>query len=194
MLAFDCETTGLLRTTSSRPIQLGWVVLDAEGRETEAREVLLKTVEVVPPESSKIHKITTERLRSDGVDPAPALDEFLLAARQVLAAGGLLVAHNAAFDVEMVRRACADCGLQSIRTNDVFCTMTHSTARCELPPFRYGAYKYPKLSELAESLELDYDAAALHGALADARLTTRAYLKGVERMWFAASQPIGSRA
>ena len=161
-------------------------MLDAEGRETEAREVLLKTVEVVPPESTKIHKITTERLRSDGVDPAPALAEFLLAARQVLAAGGLLVAHNAAFDVAMVRRACADCGLRqdAIRPNDVFCTMTHSTAKCELPPFRYGSFKWPKLTELAESLELDYDAAALHGALADARLTARAYLKGVEWMWW----------
>jgi len=184
-LVFDCETTGLLKDEKSRPIQLGWVVLDGEGVELEAHQILLRTVSEVPLEATKIHRITTEQLMADGVKPRPALELFIFAATEVLRNGGCIVAHNAAFDVEMLRRACVDCHLEyTLDAKDVLCTMKRSTALCKCEPFRYGSYKWPKLVELADRLGIEYDASLLHGALADTRLTAKAYLAGKAQNWW----------
>ena len=184
-LVFDTETSGLLKDQKARPIQLGWVVLDRGGVELDAHEVLLKTVSEVPIAATNIHRISTEKLMVDGVQPRPALELFLCAANEVLGNGGCIVAHNAAFDVEMLRRACVDCQLEyTLDAKDVLCTMKRSTALCKCEPFRYGTYKWPKLIELADRLGIEYDASLLHGALADTRLTAKAYLAGKAQNWW----------
>jgi len=183
-LVFDCETTGL--DSSARPIQLGWVILNDEGVEEEAHEYLMKTVTDVPVAASNIHGITTEQLFEQGVDPVTVLNAFGMARSQIRAGGGRLVSHNAVFDVKMLRRVYSDYGIEEgvIQLGEVFCTMRESTARCQLGPRRYNTYKWPKLQELADTLGLEYDVTALHGALADARLTARAYTAGGQRGWW----------
>lgn len=184
-LVFDCETTGLLKDPKSRPIQLGWVLLDMEGREHTSKEYLLKTVTEVPLESTKVHGITTETLLKNGVSPKDPLQEFLDVTKEVIQGGGCIVAHNSAFDVEMLRRACVDRSVEyTLGVKDVFCTMSQSTLQCKLEPFRYGTFKWPRLTELADILGIKYDSSTLHGALADTRLTAQAYLAGRKSGWW----------
>ena len=159
--------------------------MNDEGVEQEAHEYLMKTVADVDAASSIIHGITTEQLFEQGVDPVLVLNAFGLARSTIRARGGRIVSHNAAFDCKMLSRVYSDYGIEgAIQLCDVFCTMRESTARCRLGPRRYNTYKWPRLGELADALGLEYDVTTLHGALADARLTARAYAAGETAGWW----------
>ena len=191
-LVFDCETTGFLSSPEARPIQLGWVVLDDTGKEQEAHEFLMKTVDNIPAKATEIHGIDTKTLLEKGLDPKNILITFGVATDRIQKGGGRIVAHNADFDVNMLRRVYRDYDIEqymNVSNANVFCTMKESTAWCKLRPIRYNKYKWPKLQELADTLGIEYDLSALHGARADARLTGRAYMAGVESKWWVLASP-----
>lgn len=186
-LVFDCETTGLMQSLQARPIQLGWIVLNDAGEEQDSYEFLIKTVEHVPIIASAIHKIDTQKLLEYGLNPPDVLKKFGLAIDQIQKVGGRIVAHNADFDVNMLRRVYNDYNItehMNINIENVFCTMKESTKWCKLPPMKYNTYKWPKLYELANALDIHYDSSILHGAREDARLTGKAYMAGVISGWW----------
>jgi DNA polymerase-3 subunit epsilon len=95
----DLETSGL-NTKRHRILQLGMVVVDADGSVVDQWSSLVKLrwpLQRVGPTS--IHGITRSTLRG-----APTLDEALdeLGARMN---GAVFTAHNAAFDSEFIARA-----------------------------------------------------------------------------------------
>ena len=182
LLVFDTETSGL--GASDRPFEIGYIRIE-NGLETLAHSALLKSVEEIHPRASEVNGITMERLAAEGKDPKDELERFFAVVREVLKDGGVLVAHNASFDVKMLARLARDVGVNCPLANaTVFCTMKSSTNQCQLPPFRFGSYKYPKLSELADALKVVYDPDVLHGAVQDCRLTARCYLEAVKQGWW----------
>lgn len=181
-MTFDTETSGL--GSHDRPVELGYIRLD-NGLEILSHSALLKSVEEIHPRAAEINGISMERLAAEGKDPKDELQRFFAVVREVLEDGGVLVAHNAEFDVKMLARLAGDVGLDCPLTKaNVFCTMRRSINQCQLEPFRFGSWKYPKLVELANTLGVVYDPTVLHGAVQDCRLTARCYLEAAKQGWW----------
>lgn len=100
---FDCETTGVpakgLKWDADfnqfpHVVQLAWAFGDKE------RSFIIKPDNYeIPPETTAIHGITTERAIAEGVPFAEVIDEFLADA----AAAPLVCAHNIYFDTSMLK-------------------------------------------------------------------------------------------
>lgn len=181
-LVFDTETTGLPRSWNApvtdtdnwpRIVQLAWQFLDEEGKVlAEANRIIRPDGFEIPPESSMVHGITTERARCEGI----ALRDALLEFADVLSVAKSLIAHNMNFDErvigsEFIRETLPRDFLEAI---DKVCTMQSSTEYCGLPG-PYG-YKYPKLDQLHVCLfDEGFDGA--HDALNDVRACARCYFE-----------------
>jgi DNA polymerase III epsilon subunit family exonuclease len=95
---FDCETTGT-DVTEDEIVSLALIRLDGDGREESRYTVLVRPSRPIPAEATAVHGI------SDGdVERAP---RFAQIAPELLALLGeaVFVAHNASFDLGMLRRA-----------------------------------------------------------------------------------------
>lgn len=170
-LFFDTETTGLPRSWNApvtaldnwpRLVQIAWLQYDATGKMVaEGNYIIYPEGFSIPHEASKIHGISTERAKDEGVALKKVLEEFAW----LVNASNFLVAHNMGFDEKIV-------GAEFLRekiTNSLFqterlCTMKASTNYCQLPG-NYG-YKWPKLSELHIKL-FDVDFQEAHNAAVD---------------------------
>ena len=173
VLAFDTETTGLTGVV----IQVGAVGLDAEGRELLSHAWLVRP----PPGwrvergAQRVHGISDEQLAREGLDAHDGLAAFARLATAANAAGVPLVAHNASFDVRALRRTLEAIGAAPVPL-DATCTMQKSRAVAKK---MFGATRAMKNAELYEALCGPVPAdARLHDAVADARLTARAFLAG----------------
>jgi len=154
ILFFDTETNGKpLRYGAPmtevdnwpRITQLAYIVTDGNGN------VIHSFSELVKPDGWTIPKEqffidnghSTERCEKEG---KPIIDVLMRFIHQ-LSSVDLMVAHNMAFDKNIV-------GAEMIRANvrpenkpSQFCTMLASTPICKIPAPR-GGYKWPKLEEL----------------------------------------------
>ena len=98
VLVFDTETTGL---KPAIVCQLGFALHTTSGQCQRESGPLLQ----LPPGgyitrgAQKVHSISNHDCRARGVAAVPCLLKFLDLAREVASEGGLVVAHNAAFDV-----------------------------------------------------------------------------------------------
>jgi DNA polymerase-3 subunit epsilon len=112
-------------------------------------------------DAGAVNGLTTDRLRIEGLPVWVPLLLFAEGVRQ----GRTIVAHNAEFDLAIMRGELRRRGmdLEEVRS---FCTMNASTSVCKLPG-RKG-YKWPKLSEAYEYF-FDKPVENAHSALSDAR-------------------------
>ena len=95
---FDCETTGT-DVTEDEIVSLALIRLDRDGREESRYTVLVRPTRPIPAEATAVHGI------SDGdVEQAP---RFAQIAPELLGLLGeaVFVAHNASFDLGMLRHA-----------------------------------------------------------------------------------------
>lgn len=184
-LFFDTETNGLPRDYKAhysdtknwpRIVQLAWILTDYEG------QALQKSCDIIKPEGfvipdDMIHGISHQRAIDEGIKLRAALMNFSLAMRQA----DVLVCHNSAFDSPIV--ACEMIRVNGIYSADMLykkpaiCTMESSTNFCSIPsPYKAGAYKWPRLTELHEKLFNEgFDGA--HDALADVKATVRCFFE-----------------
>jgi len=103
-LVVDVETTGLPEKksgkedySSCRLVQIAWIKFTCEGQLQETKSFLTKTIPI-PPEITKIHKITDDDVKQNGVDVQIALNEFMTDIRN----SRLIVAHNIIFDLSVI--------------------------------------------------------------------------------------------
>ncbi|MFA5109094.1 MAG: 3'-5' exonuclease [Patescibacteria group bacterium] len=153
-LFFDTETTGLPRNYQAplddflnwpRIVQIAWSLYDAAGNHWESQNYIIRPDGfVIPPEVTKIHRISQERALKEGVALRSALEHFL---RDVSAAS-FLVAHNIDFDEKIVgAELCREKLANPVAAANKICTMKTSVAFCKIPSSR-GGYKWPNLTEL----------------------------------------------
>jgi DNA polymerase III epsilon subunit-like protein len=184
-LFFDTETTGLPRSWQApvtaldnwpRLVQLAYLAYDGEGGLLASENVIIRPEGfTIPPDSSRIHGITTERALSEGRDLRGALLQF----KALLDEAKYLVAHNMSFDEKIVGAEFLRCGLPDIpAAKRRICTMHGTTEYCALPGPR--GYKWPKLAELHRKLfSADFEEA--HNAAADVAATAKCFWQLKER-------------
>lgn len=157
-LFFDTETTGLPKNYQAplddflnwpRIVQIAWSLYDADANHWESFNYIIKPEGfMIPPESTKIHRISQERALSEGVDLRFALTEFL---RDVKSAA-YLVGHNIDFDEKIVGSELVRAQMDNpLPTANKICTMKSSVDYCRLSSPR-GGYKWPNLMELYQCL------------------------------------------
>lgn len=138
VIYFDTETTGLY---DSEICQLTYIV--DNGVEVYGRNYFFR-VRAMNPVAESIHGFSMEALEilSEGRVFGDFIDEI----EQEFSDSTLLVAHNASFDIGMMRREFERLG-RVFRYTSSLCTMRFMTPYMKLPKSIGNGYKYPRLSE-----------------------------------------------
>ena len=172
-VVFDTETTGL-DLASDRIVQIAGLRI-TRGRLTgEWFETLVNPGMKIPPESTAIHGVT-DAMVSDAPDMTAALTAF-----HHFAEDAVLVAHNAPFDMGILRRAALETGVHF--DNLVLDTIL-------LSAMVWGQSAPHSLDALTARLGIAILPEERHTAMGDTRATAEAYLrlsaalkaKGLER-------------
>lgn len=177
-LIFDTETTGMVQfrkppedATQPDLIQLGMLLVDTVDWQPRARHsTLVRLAEGVriEPGAKEAHGISEEDCARFGVAPIVACSLFNQACMQA----DVIVAHNLAFDVSIMKTALFRIGNKPHRLDgrQLVCTKETSTDVLKLPG-KYG-YKWPTLAEAY----LHYTGKTIEGAH-DALVDTEACLE-----------------
>lgn len=179
VIVFDTETTGL-DEYYDYILSLSWQILDEHLNTIDEHTRYFKNPlsERKCLEAIEINGLTNERLQKLGTtDKREALLEFKSAFDQC----GLVVAHNANFDYRFM---CSEYRREHIDNSFLlnptwFDTMTEMTNYCKIyaGPRRY---KWPRLSELTEHLDIDTNDINYHQSSSDVEVTVRCFRKIVE--------------
>ena len=181
-LFFDTETTGFPNKKSplddpSQPhlVQLGAVLCD--GRVVRAQlDLIINPGVPIPEKATAVHGITDEMAAKYGVDPPTALLVF----NDLLKKADRLIAHNLAFDIQLIDIGFARCGINPVYPNEQFCTMQASTDILRLPN-KNGGNKWPTLMEAYKHLVDPEGFDDAHSAYADVMACALVYWAILER-------------
>lgn len=138
ILFIDVETTGLCRTLPDldprQPhlVEVAASLVDERNKtHSEMSQIVRPDGWTIPPETTAIHGITTEEALAKGCPVVRVLEDLLRLARRA----DLLVAHNVAFDHQVVRIALArflPVELPWWNLRPRFCTMDGARRACGL--------------------------------------------------------------
>jgi len=193
VLVFDTETTGLPKRNASitdsdawpHIVQWSWLVFDVkEERIVSTSDYIIKLPGnlKIPEESTKIHGINNNMMRTKGRLFKQVLTEFISDYEMC----DYLVAHNLEFDKKMVQVECFRHHLpvnyawnKSVQN---FCTMKRTKSLCDMKgTLKYGKnagnqyVRYPKLSELHQTLFNYSDLKNLHNSMMDVIICFRCF-------------------
>ena len=183
VLIFDTETSGL-DAGYNVILQLSYQIV-----ETSDWRVLKEVCHYFPwPENE--YRVSAEAIQVNGLtkeylsqlqlsDKFASLSEFVTDKDSA----DLIVAHNIEFDKKFIIADCKESGVKYAASGWSFCydTMKQMTSYCAIPKMYGSGYKWPKLSELAECLNINYSDITLHNSTADVELTKRCFKKIVEK-------------
>ncbi len=181
-LIFDTETTGLPNNYSApltdfdnwpRCVQLAWQLHDENGVLISRGDRIIRPDGfTIPFNSEKVHGISTERAKREGVPLDQALDEF----GEDLERAHFVIGHNLEFDLNILGSEYLRMERQNPLTEKhPVDTKDDATDYCKLPGGR-GKYKWPTLAELHEKL-FDIGFEEAHNAAADVEATARCFLE-----------------
>lgn len=162
-VVFDTETTGLLPSQGDEICQIAALrVVNGKVIETEALDQLVNPDRNIPKSATEVHHITNAMVKD-----APKID---VAGRQLhsFARGAVLVAHNAPFDLEFLRRHEAEIGAKF--TNPVLDTVL-------LSAIVFGQSEEHTLDAISTRLGVKIPPEARHTAMGDTIATADVFIK-----------------
>lgn len=191
ILVFDTETTGLPPKNTSVTdslawpfvVQWSWLVYDTnEKRIVTTSDYIIKLTgnEKIPAESTAIHGITNDMMRTKGRLFKQVLTEFISDYEMC----DYLVAHNLEFDKKMIQVECFRHHLPvsyawGRRKVKEYCTMKRTRTYCGIKATnrRDEPYiRYPKLSELHDVLLDSHQLKSLHDSMVDVIVCFRCFV------------------
>eukprot|EP01102_Stenamoeba_stenopodia_P023098 TRINITY_DN9844_c0_g3_i1.p1 TRINITY_DN9844_c0_g3~~TRINITY_DN9844_c0_g3_i1.p1 ORF type:complete len:529 (+),score=153.14 TRINITY_DN9844_c0_g3_i1:258-1844(+) len=167
VIVLDLETTGF--GSDDSVIEIGAVELKDGTRTGCVFQSYAKPLAPIHPCAFEAHKLTDNFLAEQD-DIAAVLKRFL---QWVGNDTSLIVCHNAAFDLRMLKQEIERAGLP-IMSIPSFCTQ-----RCFQKYYPQRSYS---LSSVAAYLDIQYLPRTTHGALLDAEITSRIFSKMVSRL------------
>ena len=182
IVVFDTETSGLC-AGGNVILSLSWQVLNANLEKVAEESRFFDWPEDesrIQERAIEVNGLTRERLAELGTcDKAAALKEFA----KVVSRADLLVAHNLSFDVGFVVADAMEANV-SIRFNKPkFDTMLEMTDYCAIPRGN-GENKWPRLSELADCLDIDTSDIDWHQSASDVEVSARCFRKIIRQgLW-----------
>ncbi len=173
ILVFDTETSGL-DPHWNVILQLSYQIVDSESWTTQ------KTVNHYFPWPANKARVSQSAIDVNGLtqeflngkqlsNRKTALEEFVTDKD----ACDLLVAHNLEFDKKFILASCQEEGVKYANSGwtQSYDTMKRTTSYCQIPNDWGNGYKWPKLTELAATLYIDYSNIPLHDSSGDVELT-----------------------
>lgn len=163
-ICFDTETTGFNYMSGDRVVEIGAVELVNHiptGREFHE---YINPERDVPQAVVEVHGLTNEFLADK-----PVFSDIAKKWIDFVGEDGILVAHNASFDINFINMELKKCGLPEYDVNKAVDTL--EIARKEFP----GAHN--KLDDLCKRFGIDNSSRTLHGALLDSQLLAEVYLQ-----------------
>jgi len=174
-LVLDMETNGIgsMRPPQQTITQIGWILFDDQGNtKGSGNDIVMGATEV-----NRIYdnSLTLDEIIEFGIPLGEAFEKM----SKVIDSDTTIYAHNADFDLGLLKYA-----KLSLPTSKIICTMKNGVDFCKLPKTgfasRHKGYKWPKLSELANKLNIILENGKLHDALYDCEITKECVLKGKE--------------
>ena len=162
-VVFDTETTGLLPDQGDEIVQIAAVrIVNGRRVDGEVFDTLVNPRRTIPAGSTEVHGITSAM-----VADAPMIEE---AAKRFhkFAEGAVLIAHNAPFDMQFLRRVEKQIGLPF--DHAILDTVLLSAVV-------YGQHETHSLDALTHRLGITIPEEARHTAIGDAVATADAFLK-----------------
>ncbi|WP_417264339.1 exonuclease domain-containing protein [Celeribacter sp.] len=162
-VVFDTETTGLLPSQGDEICQIAALrVVNGKVIENEALDQLVNPGRNIPKSATEVHHITNAMVKD-----APKID---VAGRQLhsFARSAVLVAHNAPFDLEFLRRHEVDIGAKF--TNPVLDTVL-------LSAIVFGQSEEHTLDAISKRLGVKIPPEARHTAMGDTIATAAVFIK-----------------
>ncbi|MFA5332254.1 MAG: 3'-5' exonuclease [Methanoregula sp.] len=187
-LFLDTETTGLPKYSATnnpvekwpRVVQLAWSLYDSDGnRESQESFIIYPTDFFIPVESARIHGITTDRAKAEGVSLFKVLPQFNADVEKA----ETVVAHNLDFDLPIVTTEFLRCKLEThLAEKQRFCTMKtpQVVSWCKIPKASGYGCKWPTLTELHLQL-FQEEFTGSHNAGADVDACAKCYFALRER-------------
>lgn len=163
-IVFDTETTGFDPTTGDKLVEIGAVELINHVPTGKTYHQYINPEREVPEEVVKVHGLTTEYLKDFPIfaDVAQAWIDFV-------GEDGILVAHNAPFDMKFINYELQRLGYEEYKWDRVVDTL--EIAKNKFPGQRNN------LDALCKRFNVDNSARTFHGALLDAQLLAEVYLE-----------------
>ncbi|MDT8856884.1 exonuclease domain-containing protein [Paracoccaceae bacterium Fryx2] len=162
-VVFDTETTGLLPGQGDEIVQIAAVrIVNGRRVDGEVFDTLVNPRRPIPPGSTEVHGIT-EAMVAD----APEIEDVGRRFHK-FAEGAVLIAHNAPFDMEFLRRHEPGIGLRF--DNPILDTVLLSAVV-------FGQHETHSLDALTHRLGITIPEEARHTAIGDTVATADAFLK-----------------
>lgn len=180
-LFFDTETNGKALSFNApvtdtdnwpRVTQLGWQLYDKDGALINEKSLLIKPDGWTIPKTQFFidNNMSTERCEEFGIPLSEAV-AFLI---EDMDKSEFLIAHNMAFDINVIGAEFIRLGVKSSKKLTKFCTMKESTNICKLPGSR--GYKWPTLTELHKFL-FNEGFEGAHDALDDVKACAKSFFE-----------------
>lgn len=163
-ICFDTETTGLSCNGGDRIVEIGALELINHVPTGRQFHEYINPERDVPQKVVEVHGLTNEFLADK-----PVFAEIAQSWIDFVGDDGILVAHNAEFDINFINMELKKCGLPTYDWDRVVDTL--AIARKEFP----GAHN--KLDDLCRRFGIDNSSRTLHGALLDSQLLAEVYLQ-----------------
>lgn len=169
---FDTETTGLEQAEGHRIIEVAILSYDSDTRQLVDKYVQrIDPERPIDPKAQAVHGIDYSQLIG-----CPKWEQVAPHVHNLLSTGGLVIAHNIAFDMPFTQAELHRVGLRLPPVQQL-CTMDNG---------RWATFdgKSPKLGELCFALDVDYDPNAAHAADYDVDVMMQCFFAGVDRGFY----------
>lgn len=187
-LVWDTETSGI--GSEDVVVQLAWAICSATGKVLRRYDRLWK----LPPRrriswgAFKVHGISAEKVATHGYSAGAEVRSFVATMRAMRKRKLRVVAHNAAFDMRMLKQTArahsvVDASVARLEARDFFCTMGRARDLCGFRN-KKGARRNPSNAELYTKLIGKAPEGRLHDAFADIMVTASSYAAGKRRRWW----------
>lgn len=163
-IVLDTETTGMNPDTGDRIIEIGCVELHNHIPTGRTLQLYINPERDIPAEATAVHGIT-----NDFVKDKPIFSQVYVEFLEFIGSDGILVIHNAEFDMKFLNWELRNVGHEAIGWNRVIDTLAMTRRQFPGSP--------ANLDALCRRFGIDNSGRTYHGALLDSELLAEVYLE-----------------